>query len=90
MGITDLPGHDGKVTSDEKLIYISHQRYKGGNRNYCSHFSVTFKTTGKLLIVFVRLILGKEGVDGFTGRRQKSDNRYEFDLKLVLKSLRCK
>ena len=80
--MTDLPGHDRKVTSDKKLIYVS--------LISLSHFSVTFNTTGKLLIAFVILTLGKKGVDGFTGRRQKSDNRYEFDLKLVLKSLRCK
>ena len=42
------------------------------------------------MIVFVRLILGKKVVDGFIGWRQKSDTRYEFDLKVVLKSLRCK
>ena len=60
---------------DKKLIYISHQRYKGGNRNYCSNFSVTFKTTGKFVIVFVRLILGKVGVDVFTGPRRESDIR---------------
>ena len=56
-----LPGHDGKVTSDKNMISISHQGYKGGDRDYCSHFSVTFETTGKFLIVFVRLILGKVG-----------------------------
>ena len=41
--------------------------YKGGNRDYCSHFSVTFKTAGKILIIFVRLILGEVEVDRFTG-----------------------
>ena len=76
-----LPGHDGKVTSDKNMISISHQGYKGGDRDYCSHFSVTFETTGKFLIVFVRLILGKVGVDGFTGPRRESDIRYECDLK---------
>ena len=86
----DLPNHDGKVTSDKKLIYIFHQRYKGQNRNYCSNFSVTFKTTSTLLIVFVTLILGKRRIDGFPGRRQKSDTRYEFELKLVFKCLSYK
>ena len=71
----DLPGHDGKVMSDMKIISISHQGYKGGNRDYCSHFSVTFETTGKFLIVFVRLTLEKMGVDGFTGPRRESDVR---------------
>ena len=86
----DLMGHDEKVTSDKKLIYISHQRYKGGNGNYIRHFLVTFKTTCTLVIVFVRLILGNKGEDRFTGPRQKSDTRYEFVLKLVIKRLRCK
>ena len=69
------------------MIYISHQKYKGGNRNYCSHFWVTFKTTGKLLMVFVRLILGKVGVDGFTGPRREIDMRYEFGFKVIWKDL---
>ena len=25
LGLTDLPGHDGKVTSDGKMIFIAHQ-----------------------------------------------------------------
>ena len=75
-----MPGHDGKVTSDKKTIFISHQRYKGGKRDYCSHFSMTFEITGKFLIAFVRLILGKVGVDIFTGPRRESDVEYEFDL----------
>ena len=61
-----LPGHDGKVAADKKMIFISHQRHKGGNRDYCSHFSVIFETTTKFPIVFGRLILGKVGVEGFT------------------------
>ena len=85
--MTDLPGHDGKVKSDKKMISISYQGYKGGNRDYCSHFSVTVETTDKFLIVFVRLILGKVEVDRFTGRRREKGIRYEFDLKVVLKSL---
>ena len=44
-----------------------------GNRNYCSHFSLTFETTGKLLIDFVKLILGKMGFDAVTGIRQETD-----------------
>ena len=47
----------------------------GGNRDYYSHFSVTFETTGKFVIVLVRLILGKLGVDGFTGPRRENDVR---------------
>ena len=37
--------------------------FKGGNRDYCSHISVTLEASGKFLVVFVRLILGKVGVD---------------------------
>ena len=78
------------MTSDKKTIFISRQRYKGGNRDYCSHFSATFKTTSKLLIVFVRLILGKVGVDVVTGPQREIDIRYEFDLKVNLKGLEWK
>ena len=85
-----LPGHDGKVMSDKKMISISHQGYKGGNRDYCSHFSVTFETRGRFLIVFLRLILGKMGIDGFTGPQLENDIICECDLKVVLKSLGCK
>ena len=45
----------------------------GGNRDYYSHISVTSETTGKFVIVFVRFILRKLGVDGFTGSRRESD-----------------
>ena len=58
--MTNLPGHNGKVTPDKKLIFISHQRYKGGNGDYSSHFWVTFETTGIFLIVFVSLTLAKK------------------------------
>ena len=88
--MTDLPGHDGKATSDKKTIFISYQRYNGGNRDYCNHFSLIFETTSKFLIVFVKLILGKVGVDGFTAPRREIDIRYEFDLKVILKDLGCK
>ena len=85
--MTDLSGHDRKVTSDKKIIFIPCEVYNSGNRDYCSHFSVALETTGKFLIVFVRLILGKVGFDGFTEPRRESDIRYEFDLRVVLKSL---
>ena len=78
------------MTSDTKMISIFHQGYAGGNRDYCSQFLVTFETTGKFLIVFVRLILGKVVVDAFTEPRRESDIGYEFDLKIVLKSLGSK
>ena len=55
--------------------------------SYCSRFSVIFPATSKFLIVLVRLILGKVGVDGFTGPGWETDIRYEFDLKGLLKCL---
>ena len=57
------------------MISLFQKGYKGGNRDYCSHFSVTFETTGKFLTVYVRLIFGKVGVDVFTGPLRKSEVR---------------
>ena len=88
--MTDLPDHDGKVTPDKKMTFISHQRYKVENRDYCSYISVTFETRGKFLTVFVRLILGKKEVVGVTGPRRDTDIRYELDLRVILKGLWCK
>ena len=51
---------------------------------------MTFETTDKFLIAYIRLILGKVGVDGFTGPRRESDIRYKYDLKVLLRSLGCK
>ena len=79
--MTDLPGHDGKVTKIKKIIFISHQRYKVGNRDYCSHFSVTFETKGKYIIVFVRLIFRKRGVVGVTGPRREIDISFKGKFK---------
>ena len=62
----------------------------GGNRDYYSYILVTFETTGEFVIVFVRLILGQLGVDGYSGPRRESDIRYECNLKIVLKDLGCK
>ena len=90
LELTNLWSPDGKVTSDKKLICDSYQRYKDGNRDYCSHFSVILETASTFLIVFVRLILGKVGLDGFTGPRREIDIRHEFDLKVILKGLGCK
>ena len=77
------------MTSDKKIISIAHQGYKDGKRDYCSHFSVTFETIGKSLIIFVRIILGKMGVDGSTEPRRESDIKYDFYLKTILKDLGC-
>ena len=71
MGLTDLPGHNRKVTSNKKIISVPYEGYKGGKRDYCTHFSVMFEITGKFLIVFVRLILEKVGVGGFTQPHRK-------------------
>ena len=90
MGLTNLPGHNGKVTSDKKKSCNSYQRYKGENRDLCSYFSVIFEITVKFLIVLVRLILEKVGIDGFTGPRQKTGVRYEFGFKVFLKGLEGK
>ena len=69
------------------MIFISHQRCKGGHRDFCRHFSAIFETTGKFLIVFVRLILGKAGVEGVAGPRREIDIRYEFDFNVILKDV---
>ena len=87
LGLTDLPGQDRKLTSDKKIIFTSHERYVGGNRDYCSNFSVTFETIGNFLIDFVRQILGKNAIDGVNGPRLEIDARYGFDLKIILKDL---
>ena len=50
---------------------------------------MTFETV-TFLIIFIKFILGKVEVDGFTGPQQESDIRYEFDLKVMLKGLGCK
>ena len=72
------------------MICNSYQSYESKNRDYCSHFSLIFKTTSKFLIPFVRLILGRVGVEGFTEPQRKTDTRYEFDFQAVLKGLLCK
>ena len=88
LWLPDLPGHHGKATSDRKMIFISPQRNKGGNGDYCSHFSVTLETPGKFIIVFISLILGKIGIDGVTGSRREIGIRDESDLKVILKDSR--
>ena len=81
--MTDLPAHDGKVTSNKKMLFISQQRNKSGNGDYCSHFSVTVETPSKFLIISVRLILGKNGVDGVTEPQREIDIRYGSDLMVI-------
>ena len=50
-------------------------------------YSVIFQTISKFVTAFVRLISGKVRVDGFNRPPQEIDKRYEFDLKIILKSL---
>ena len=73
--MTYLPGHDGKVTSDRKAIFIPLEGCMGGNRDYYNHILVTFEITSKFVIVFARLIVRKVGVDVFTELRRESDIR---------------
>ena len=71
------------------MICNSNQGYKGGNRDYCNDFSVIFETASNFVIDFLRLVLGKMGVDRFTRPRWKIGIRYEFDLTAVLKGSGC-
>ena len=66
-------GHDKKLISDKKMIFIFNQRNKEGSKNYSSHFSASFETTIKFPIVFLRLVFGKVRVDGHTGTRREID-----------------
>ena len=50
-------------------------------------FFIDFQTISKFVIAFVRLIFGKVGFDELTRPGQEIDIRYEFDLKVILKSL---
>ena len=71
-----------------KNMITSHQRHMEGKRDYCSHFSVTFETTGNFLIDFVRYILRKKkGVDGVTRPRREIDVRYELYFKKYLEKI---
>ena len=90
LGLTYLPSHDGKVTSDKKMILIFHHINKGGNGDYWSCYSVIFETTSKFPIAFLWLVSGKLVVDGVTGPQRESDMGYESDLKIILKNLKCK
>ena len=87
LGLTNLPGHDWRVTSDKEIICKSYQSHKIENIDHCSPFLVIFVTTKKFLIVFVRLVLGKEGVDEEIGPWRDIDIRYEFNLKIIFKGL---
>ena len=43
FGLTNLPGHDGKVMSAKKMISMSQQRCEGLNRDYWINISVILK-----------------------------------------------
>ena len=88
FGLTDLPDHDDKGTSDNKMILNSYQRYQDANIISCSHFLVIIEATSKYVIVFVRLILGKVWVD--SGPKREIDLKYKFNLKVLLKELGCR
>ena len=53
-------------------------------------FSVILQTTGKFVFFFLRMILGKVGINGFSASLRKIDVRYEFGFKVILKGLSCK
>ena len=90
MGFTDLPGNDGQVTSDKKVILICDWRDKGGKKRLLQPFSVTFEATGKFSTVFGRLTLRKKEFDRVNGRRREIDIKYEFDFNIIFKDLAYK
>ena len=70
------------------------QAYQGKWRQIIKCFVTHIKGTRVeieviAVIVFVRLILGRERVDGFTGLWREIDIRYELVLKIVLMGLGC-
>ena len=62
LGLTDLPGHYEKSTSDMNLVLNFFERTEGANRDYSSLFSVIFQATSEFAFPFVRLILVKVGL----------------------------
>ena len=72
------------------MILTFHHINRGGNGDYWSYYSVIFETTSKFPISFLWLVSGKLVVDGVTGSQRQSDMRYESDLKIILKNLKCK
>ena len=67
------------------MVCISLQSYQGENEDYCSHLFLIFEVIIKFPIVFVRLILGKVGLNRFTGARQIIHGRHEFGFKVIFK-----
>ena len=58
----------------------------GGDRDYYSHILVTFETTRKFLIVFVKLILEKRGLTYLPGHDGKVTSDINFILSPYYKS----
>lgn len=87
-GADEFNGHDRKVTPDKKLNCSSYQGYKDENRDYYNHFLVIFQTYCKFFIVFIRFILGKVRIDGFSGPRRQIDIKFEFGFKSNTKGFR--
>ena len=85
--LTNLPDQDWKLTSDGNLILSSYERSQSANRDYCSHFWLISQAKSKFAIACVRLMLGKVRLDWFTGPRRKTDVRYRFGFKVILKNL---
>ena len=76
--LTDFPGNGRKLTSDMILILNSYESSLAASRNYCSHFWLIFQAKTNFAIAFVRLILGKVGVDRFTRKQRETEVRYQF------------
>ena len=85
-GWPDLPGHDDKLTPDMKLILNSYKVL----RVQTEVVLVIFLPATKFGIVCVGLILGKVGIDRFTGPRGEIKVRYELNFKLTLTIVGCK
>ena len=72
LGVDVFTGPRREIDVRSKRISISSEGYKDENRDSSNHFSKRFETTFKFVVVFVRLILGKVGVDVFAEPRRKS------------------
>ena len=89
-GVNEFTGQDEKLTPDKKMILNSHYRYQGADRDYYSNFLVIFQAASKSAIVCGRFILGKVGVDRFTGPQREINIKYKFDFELLWMILGCK
>ena len=76
--LTDFSGNNRKLTSDMILILNSYESSLAASRNYYIHFWLIFQAKRNFAIAFVRLILGKVGVDRFTRKQRETEVRYQF------------